>query len=212
MLQRNLTGTADAGKKADQYDSCYYIIETPKLKYKEGKINVTILKQDNMELSVLSGNDFKTSTDGKVAYEIVGEKDTLSVEVDQVMVLIVRPELNQESTAFEFEYTLTDQIELESEEAFSTAADEWYWRLYKENFTDENGQKVFIIVCTCLGLLICLFFCCICYCSYYCCCKPKVIEDEQGRRFSRRRSTKGSSIGATMRRSMRLESIVSRSG
>lgn len=165
---------------------------------------------------MLSGKDLASSVEGKITVkEGKGENDDeYTVDQKDMMVLVVVPELNQVDTAFEFEYGLVDSILADNPDAFNTAADEWYWRFYNEHFTDEEGEKLFVIVCTCLGLLICLFCCCICYCSYYCCCKPKVYEDPDvpGRRFSRRKSSRGDSFAASMRRSMRLESIVSRSG
>lgn len=127
--------------------------------------------------------------------------------------MVIKPEKNVVDTDFEFEYIIVNGTRLDSDEAFESDTDEWYWRFYKENFEDEKGQKLLIVVSTCIGLLLCLLVCCICACGYYCCCKPKVIEDpDTGRRFSRRKSSRGSSLGASMRRSMRLESIVSKSG
>ena len=199
-----------------KFGVCYYVLETPKLKYKEGKMLVKILKQKNMELMYLTGKDLASAVESneKVTIGEDGDSPTLSIDdLQEVLVLIIIPKKNKQDTAFEFEYGLVDPV-LADSSAFGTGADEWYWRLYNEHFTSEQGQKVFIIVCTCVGLLICYLFCCLCYCSYYCCCKPKVYTDpnDPSRRFSRRRSSRGASFAAGMRRSMRLESIVSRSG
>lgn len=116
--------------------------------------------------------------------------------------MIVLPAKNEEETAFEFKYKVSDTEKID-----------WWRKIYLEHFADESGQRLLYIVSSCLGVLICLFFCSLCTCCYYCCCKPKVIEDpETGRRFSRRRSSRGDSFASKARRSMRLESIVSMSG
>lgn len=119
------------------------------------------------------------------------------------MILVVTPELNVEDTKIWFSFQVTDTEDVD-----------WYWKFYVENFSSPEGEKLLYVYSTCLGIIICLFLCSICVCSYYCCCKPKVYEDptQPGRRFSRRRSSKGGGLRASMRRSLRLESIVQASG
>lgn len=119
-----------------------------------------------------------------------------------MFVLVALPNKNTPTNSLTFAYVLENVEETD-----------WYRKLYVQYFTGEDGRKLLAIVGACIAVLICILVCGICICSYYCCCRPKVIEDPDnpGRRISIRRSTRGNSFRASMRRSMRLESFVNRS-
>lgn len=164
-----------------------------------------IKEQKNVVLSMFSGPTFDTVKEGEILEESSedGSETWYTVDFTQLIVLVVVPDANVDETKFVFTYKVENTSEID-----------WYWKFYLENFTSSEGQKLLYVYSTCLGIIICLLLCSCCVCSYYICCKPKVYDDPlvPGRRFSRRRSSKGTSLRASIRRSMRLESIVEASG
>ena len=185
---------------ADKFDACYYIIKTDKNLYKAGKIKMTFDSTDVIS-SFFSGPSLSKV---KGAECDIIKKECL-IDYMNVLLIVVQPDV--ETTAvtttnkFEFTYQMIETEDIDD-----------YRKFYVKHFTGEDGRRLLYIVGACIAILICLVICSICVCSYYCCCKPKVLVDEEtGRRFSRRKSSKGSSFRASMRRSMRLESFVDRS-
>lgn len=191
--------TTDKSSNPDTFETCYYIIETVQQDlYASGNIKLTFEKTGGNRLGIMSGESFSKALNTPCDYE----KNECIIPFDQVIVLVVLPDKNELTNRVSFSYQLVEQSDTD-----------WYRKLYVKHFTGEDGQKLLVIVGACIALLICIIICTICVGGYYCCCRPKIIEDPEnpGRRLSLRRSSRGSSFRASMRRSMRLESFVDRS-
>lgn len=189
--------------KPDVFQACYYIIETDKFKYSGGTIKLKILEQKNMDVFLFGGFNLELAQEGLVDSVIEDNDSYYTVEFPNIIVLVVTPKKNQEETYLKISYQLLNPEEID-----------WSWQFYLDNFSYPNGEKIFYVYAVIFGVVLCLLVCGVCVGSYYCCCKPKVYNDpdQPGRRFSRRRSSKGNSLRASIRRSMRLESIVEMSG
>lgn len=83
-------------------------------------------------------NTLSADTDyPKAGFDIETELATITIDINDLLLMVIKPEKNVEDTDFEFEYIIVNGTRLDSEEAFDSETDEWYWRFYKDNFEDE---------------------------------------------------------------------------
>jgi hypothetical protein len=123
LLYQNET---DKTNKPDQFDACYYIIETSKDLYKAGTLKIKFQKEGIDNFHILSGETVDKAVAGKAECDAI--KQECKINFDQVFVLVALPNKNTPTNSLTFDYILENVEDTD-----------WYRRFYVENFTGEDG-------------------------------------------------------------------------